>query len=219
MPAPVSLVTVHHEGAGTPSDDPRGAAGGYTYWIGATRCEHLRDVWHSYATLNFNHRSLDICLSGNRMDVAVTANDIALIRAAATDARARGYVVDAPYVRSHHDSPGSSTVCPGTHARDPLTWLAIVTACHKEAPPMPPAVDPEFFPALSIVSWCQTRDGVVGVSADGAVFAIPPAAYHGGANGKAYFAGRAAARIQPSKNPQKVYEIIATSKEPYAYPE
>lgn len=133
---PVSLVTIHHEGAGTPSDVPRGAGGGYTYWIGATQFIHLRDVWSSYATLDFNHVSLDICLSGNRMTSPVTDPDIALIHLAVNDARIRGYVVDAPQVRPHRNSPGSSTVCPGdqTMAR----WGEIVAACLAQVAPAPP---------------------------------------------------------------------------------
>ena len=80
MPAPVDLVTIHHEGAGAPTDVPRGAAGGYTYWIGVTRWTWLRDVWSNYATLNFNGVSLDICLSGDRMVYPVSDSDITLIR-------------------------------------------------------------------------------------------------------------------------------------------
>lgn len=120
----VNIVTIHHEGAGTPSDDPRGASGGYTYWIGATKFEWLRSVYTSYATLAYNHVSLDICLSGNRMDVDVTDADIALIRGAFMDCRARGEVVDQPRVQFHRDNNGLymfngslfSTVCPGDRA-------------------------------------------------------------------------------------------------------
>src|SRR6266404_1456091 len=109
---PVDLVTIHHEGAGTPTDVPRYAGGGYTYGIGASRWEHFRDVWVSYATLDFNHVSLDICLSGNRMISMVTDPDIQLIHGAFMDARQRGYVTANPTVRAHKNSPGSSTVCP-----------------------------------------------------------------------------------------------------------
>jgi hypothetical protein len=126
--APVSLVTVHHEGAGAPTADPsRYAHGGYTYGFGLGSWARLRDVWASYATLDYNGVSLDLCLSGNRMDHAVTDDDLASIRAACADARARGYVVSAPTVRAHKDSPGSGTVCPGD--RTMQRWSEVVAAC------------------------------------------------------------------------------------------
>lgn len=137
----VDLVTIHHEGAGAPSDVPRGADGGYTYWIGATRWERLRSVYTSYATLHFNHVSLDICLSGNRMDHPVTDADIALIHGAFMDAHAHGEVVDVPRVQAHRDNNGKyefrgslfSTVCPGdlTMAR----WPLAVAACRVATAP------------------------------------------------------------------------------------
>jgi hypothetical protein len=127
MPAPVALVTVHHEGAGAPSDVARGAEGGYTYWIGSTYWTHLRDVWSSYATLDLNGESVDVCLSGNRMEHAVTDADLDIIAGACADARARGYVIDDPQVRAHRDSPGSSTVCPGDLTM--AVWDRVVAAC------------------------------------------------------------------------------------------
>lgn len=138
----VDLVTIHHEGAGDPSDNPRGADGGYTYWIGTSRFERLRSVASSFATLHFNHVSLDICLSGNRMDHVVTDNDIALIHGAFMDARAHGEIVDVPRVQAHRDNNGKymfngelfSTVCPGDLAM--ARWPEIVAAC-RPAPPAP----------------------------------------------------------------------------------
>lgn len=135
MPAPVGLVTVHHEGAGAPTDSGRYAEGGYTYGIGVTYWTHFRDVWSSYATLNYNHVSLDLCLSGNRMEYPVYDKDIEIIRGAVTDARSRGYVIDAPEVRAHRNSPGSSTVCPGDHTMQ--RWADVVAACTAGGPPPP----------------------------------------------------------------------------------
>src|SRR5262245_27959858 len=136
MPLPVRLVTIHHEGAGDPPNLPRGASGGYTYWIGVTDWTWLRSVWDSYATKDFNHVSLDICLSGNRQfrdrdhpGFLVSDADIHLIEGAVRDARQRGYVVDVPQVRAHRFSPGSTTVCPGTHTLD--RWPAVEAACMK----------------------------------------------------------------------------------------
>jgi hypothetical protein len=138
---PVSLVTIHHEGAGTPSDVPRGAAGGYTYWLGLSRYTWLRPVWSSYATLDYNHVSLDVCFSGDRMVSPVTDSDIALLRSAFSDAWGRGYVVGSPLVRAHRNSPGSSTVCPGDHTM--ARWADVVAACTKTGPPAPPPLSKE----------------------------------------------------------------------------
>lgn len=230
---PVSLVTIHHEGAGTPSDVPRGAPEGYTYWIGASRWEHLRDVWESFATFHYNHVSLDICLSGNRMSSRVTDPDIRLIHGAFLDARRRGYVVAAPEVRAHRNSPGSSTVCPGdnTIAR----WGDVIHACSDLPPaprppkPQPWKVKPMYQPALVVAAVLQeSEDGpaLAGVAPDGSVFVWDAdLGYHGGANGKPYFAGKEAAQLvfpnAAEKAASKKYVIVATDdpKHRYAFPE
>lgn len=135
---PVTRITVHHEGAGNPVDWARGGEGGYSIWIGDVGGDHayvmLRSPWSSWGTLHFNHVSLDICLSGNRMVEAVTDADVATIAQAVADARARGWVVDHPEVVMHHDSEGSNTVCPGTNARTDPRHLQIVAACQAPAP-------------------------------------------------------------------------------------
>jgi hypothetical protein len=140
----VSLVTIHHEGAGAPTNTPRGARGGYTYWIGATNWTRLRSVWTSSATRNFNGRSLDICFSGNRMVHPVTHNDLNALRQVVGDARARREVTTNPLVREHRLSPGSSTACPGDQTR--RVWGQIVAACTGALPaptPPPPPPPPE----------------------------------------------------------------------------
>lgn len=134
---PVDLVTVHHEGAGAPTDTDRYSEGGYTYGIGLTRWLRFRTVASSYATLNFNHVSMDVCLSGNRMDYPVTDTDLDLMHGAFMDCYARGEVDAVPTVRAHKNSPGSSTVCPGdqTMAR----WSQVVECFRLDAPtPTPP---------------------------------------------------------------------------------
>lgn len=231
---PVSLVTIHHEGAGVPVDWARGGEGGYCLWIGDENGDHVYDVlrnpWIAWATLNFNHQSLDICLSGNRMVTQVTPADIDTIRMAVARARSLGWVVDAPYVRSHHDSPGSSTVCPGAHALDPLTWLAIVTACHKEVPAPMPAQAPDHFPPLNAVSFCAFRHptiplAAVAIDADGHVFADPPEAYmgspyddHTGKPKPYWTAGgkqRFGASVNAAPNGGTGYVLVDTAEESY----
>ena len=138
---PVSRVTIHHEGAGMPTDNvARFYSGGYSAAIGVTAWSRFRSPYTSYGTLGYNHVSVDICLSGNRMDYVVTDRDIELIRQCCADYRARGELVANPDVVFHHDSPGSSTVCPGTntYARE-----AEVKAACFPSPPKPPSPKPQ----------------------------------------------------------------------------
>lgn len=180
MPAPVALVTIHHQGGGAPTDSSGGySSGGYTYGIGASRWERFRAVWDSYATLNFNGVSVDVCLSGSRGNTTpaypVTDADIELIRGALADARARGYVVNAPTVRAHRNSPGSSTACPGDNTM--ARWADIVAACtaggSAPAPTKGGAVSAACTPS---------GGGYYVVDSVGAVFAYGDAKYRGGAN-------------------------------------
>lgn len=224
--APVSIVTIHHEGAGTPTNVARGGAMGYTYWIGPAVASRLRSVWVSWATFHFNHRSLDLCISGDRTNLRITDAEISLIRAAYTDAYARGEVVAAPLVRAHRNSPGSSTACPGnaTIAR----WNDIVAACTKPGPaPAPqPKVKPMYSPPLPIVAVLQDtphEPARAGVGPDGAVYVWDALlGYHGGANGKPYFAGKTAAQLvypdAKEKAAGKRYVIVSTDGGRYAYP-
>lgn len=77
----------------------------------------------------------------------------------------------------------------------------------------------QFNPPIPIVSWTQFRDrkgrtSVAGVNPQGAVFCMPADAYMGGANLKAYFTGRTAARIYA--NPKGAgYIIEDTARETY----
>lgn len=145
----VTLLTVHHEGAGSPSDDvQRFSSGGYCYGIGTTRWERFRAPADNWATLGFNHKDLTICLSGDRTHIPVTDNDIALIHGAFLDCLNRDEVTDAPLVRAHRNSPGSSTVCPGdqTMAR----WNDVVNACRTT--PIPPK-------ELDVLAAATNKDG------------------------------------------------------------
>lgn len=180
MPGPVSLVTIHHEGAGAPTDTPRGAEGGYTYWLGSSYWTWLRDVWSSFATWNFNHVSLDLVWSGNRMEHDVTPADIEMLRAAVKDARALGYVVNNPQVRDHHDSPGSSTVCSGTYSRE--SWNEIVVACQADGAIATPTPPPPKRGAMELQRTKSGR-GYYVVGADGGVFCYGDAKFHGSMGG------------------------------------
>ena len=167
MPSPVTLVTVHHEGGGSPttgSGCSRFAHGGYTYGIGTDGWNRFRDVWSSYATLNYNHVSLDLCLPGNRMDYVVTDHDLEVIRSACQNARELGYVVSNPTVRAHQNSPGSSTACPGTHTM--ARWNEVAAACTSAgAPPTSPPTAPQTGGApLTTVASPKGAQGRVGTA-------------------------------------------------------
>ncbi len=136
----ITRVTLHHEGAGTPTNNvQRFSEGGYSYGNGQTLWQRFRSPYVSWGTLGWNHRSVDICISGNRMVYTVTDDEVQHTREICADARARGELVDDPDVVFHHDSPGSNTVCPGfwTYNRQP----ALVAAC-KAGPDPHPLPDP-----------------------------------------------------------------------------
>lgn len=142
MPSPVSIVTIHHEGGGAPTDEPRGSDdGGYTYWIGTSRWTWLRTVWDSWATIHHNGISLDLCLSGNRMDHPVSDVELDIIRGACADGRARGYVISSPEVHPHKDF--YNTACPGTHTLN--RWAEVVAAvlAGTSGAPVPEPVPPK----------------------------------------------------------------------------
>lgn len=182
MSSAVDLVTIHHEGGGAPTDSPRGAHGGYTYWLGASYWTWLRSVWDSYATLNFNGVSVDICLSGDRhTGYPVTDKDVEMIRGICTDARSRGYLIDAPMVRDHQSSPGSSTACSGNNTRD--RWPEIVAACQKGGATVPPKQPSEMGGAMELQR-TKTGRGYYIVAADGGIFCYGDAKFFGSMGGK-----------------------------------
>lgn len=150
----VSRIKIHHEGGGSPHDDP-GVSGtkGYSIWIGPSRYTLLRPPWQDFATLNLNHVVMSCCFSGQRhAGIAgdpphpVTDQEIGLLRAAVEDARRRGWVTNSPEVSPHDNLFGSATACPGseTYAR----WPQIVNACYVNTipPPAPEDDDMEFYP-------------------------------------------------------------------------
>jgi len=184
MPSPVSLVTVHHEGAGSCTNDPsRYQHGGYTYGIGCSNFTRLRDPWSSYATLNYNHVSLDICVSGNRMEVPFTTTDVELIRQACADARGRGYVTNNPTVRAHRNSPGSSTVCPGDNVM--ALWNQVAAACTAGGQPAPgPPTPPASTGGAVELVRTPSGKGYYIVAKDGGVFCYGDAKFFGSMGGK-----------------------------------
>jgi hypothetical protein len=167
----VDLVTIHHQGGGPPTDNSSGYSyGGYSYGIGATQWERFRSPADSFATLNYNHVSLDICLSGDRhTGHTVTDSDIELIHGAFMDCFNRGEVVGSPLVRAHKNSPGSATACPGDHTMS--VWDRIVQACSNTDQPKPePPPEEEDYMDLANALNHDGRRMVFQVGADGNLY-------------------------------------------------
>ena len=74
-----------------------------------------------------------------------------------------------------------------------------------------------------VAEWFPPGGGHYQLGDDGSVYAWGAALYAGGANGKPYFAGRTAARIEAPNDQEaasgKRYVIVASSGERYAFPE
>lgn len=158
MPEPVSLVTIHHEGAGAPRDFP-GGDWPYTYWLGSTTFWDIQTPWTSWGTIGFNHVSLDICFSGQRQpgipnspSYLVTDRDMQILAAIIADARGRGFVVADPLVRAHRNSPGSNTVCPGDNTMARWSQIAEICAGQNPAPPPEP---PHWSSAMTTIATKQ----------------------------------------------------------------
>lgn len=110
---------------------------------------------------------------------------------------------------------GGHTDCPGQLIRDDRGH--ILSIAHTLLQPEE-KVRPMYTPALALEPIvaelpCPTG-GVWLLAASGAVYAFGGAPFRGGANGKDYFRGRKAARLQ--LHADGLYEIVATSDEKYA---
>jgi hypothetical protein len=233
--AAVRRVTIHHEGAGAPTDNVQRFLGAekYSIGIGQTLFRVERSPQDSFITNGQGgKRSLQVCLSGDRRFHAVTDADIEMIRQALADARGRGWVTDQPEVFFHGDTDG--TECPGTHTAERRT--AIEAACRAGAPvplEVAPVVPPMNRPPLRLPPVvADHKDPQVGgawvLAEDGAVFAFAGARFAGGANGRTWFRGEKAARIElpaagdvgllNGRQVPSVYVIVAQSGRRFALP-
>lgn len=121
----------------------------------------------------------------------------------------------APYQIKHgkHVSPGFyGAATMGIHHNH--VHVAVEKGWTFNAPPTTTMkVKPMYSPPLSIVASLEPAGGGVWLLApDGAVFAFGGAQYKGGANGKAYFAGRKAAALEASGDR---YVIVDEAGEKY----
>lgn len=98
--------------------------------------------------------------------------------------------------------------------------LAVNRGFRFEAPAPTPEVRPMYDPALAlepiVADLACPTGGVWLLARSGAVYAFGGAPYQGAANGKAYFAGRVAARLElVLDDGVPKYRIVATSGETY----
>lgn len=132
-------VTIHHEGAGAPTDRVSRflSTDKYSAGIGITRYELWRDPGESFITTGQRGHCLQICLSGNRQVHATTDTDIVLIGNCCNEAKVKGWLIDRPAVYHHGDN--GKTACPGTNTNNRRS--EIKAACQTPIPvtsPLPP---------------------------------------------------------------------------------
>lgn len=236
---PEQYAILHHEGAGRAPSDDRAAEAAYMRRLQQTmfgrgyadiaysavvmpsgRVYEGRDLrLEDAATAGVSATSLSVMWPGNHELIGPTLQQVAgtawLIRLA----RWTGRLMPDAVVHPHRWAV-PSTVCPGRHAvaAIPTIMRLVDSPSAPAAVEVRPMYDPPIPPVVASAPDPATDHGVWLLSADGAVYAIHGARYAGGANGKPYFQGRRAARIEPGPAP-KIYTIVATSGERYTYPE
>jgi hypothetical protein len=136
MSAPVSRVTIHHEGDGVPRVVNLAYAG-YSAAVFPETHSLWRPPWTSWGTYHYNHVSLDVVLTGNRMVYPVTDDELVQLGKLCDEARGMGWIVDAPDVFPHRQS--FNTACPGDLVI--ARWSDVVAAVlgHRSAPKPAPA--------------------------------------------------------------------------------
>lgn len=174
-------VTIHHEGAGAPTDRVSRFLNTdkYSAGIGITRYELWRSPESSFITTGQKGHCLQICLSGNRMVHAVSDTDILLIGNCCDEARVKGWLVDQPDVKHHGDNHKS--LCPGksTNARR----SEIKAACQIPIPvtsPLPPLEGDDDVPTgAQMMAVTPSGGGYWIVGSDGGVFSYGDAQFFG----------------------------------------
>jgi hypothetical protein len=126
------------------------------------------------------------------------------------------------------ECPGENGIELALHAQPPFTHADLAVFYPEEPMPAvrPGRHNPGFVPAAPIVdSIAAPGGGSWAVAADGSVYAFGGAPYFGGTNGKPYFAGFTAARIELPNAEESAqgrkYVVVATASEKhrYAFPE
>jgi hypothetical protein len=142
--AQTSRVIIHHEGGGAPRDQWAAIdAEPYSIEVGLTRIEVRNSPHDSFVTNGTSGPSLQVVLSGNRDQYAVTDSDLDLIGEACAVAQSRGWI-PAPAQRTcqfHGDT--AATACPGSHTRARRDAIyAVVKGTSAPAPgPTPEVVE------------------------------------------------------------------------------
>jgi hypothetical protein len=176
----VNRVTIHHEGAGSPTDNvSRYKSARYSAGIGINKYELWRDPAQSFVTKGQDRRCLQVCLSGNRDNYPVSTSDINLIDACCDEARDKGYLTDVPEVFFHNDT--MATGCPGNYTEQ--VRADITNAIRGGAAPPLPIEFPE---RTDMVGFASTPDGggYWQCGPDGGVFCFGNAGFFGSMGGK-----------------------------------
>jgi hypothetical protein len=110
-------VTIHHEGAGSPTDNvDRPLKARYSIAIGLTLYKLANPPEKSFVTNGQGGvHSLQVVFTGDRRTHPVTDRDVELYRRAIREAHARGWVTGDPEVFLHGDTDSSD--CPGAMVR------------------------------------------------------------------------------------------------------
>lgn len=174
-------VTIHHEGAGSPSNNVARFldTDKYSAGIGTTLYELRRSPADSFHTTGQGDVDcVQICLSGNRNDHVVTDNDVALIGACCNEARSRGWLTDQPEVFFHNDT--ASTACPGSHTaevRDAITHACQGT--YTVRGDVPSESEDDVPSGAQTIVATKSGGGYYVVGSDGGVFAYGDAEFYG----------------------------------------
>ena len=197
----------------------------YTFVVDHQSCEIFESRGpgkNTAATGGHNDVSHAICVMGNFQTDPVNPNLVETLANLVAYGFEQGWW-PLGFTGGHRDASGNSTACPGDHLEQVIPAVnARAVAIHA---PTTPKVAPMYDPPLPIVAVLQqtpTTPALAGVGPDGAIYAwgVP---YKGGANGKPYFAGKKAARLDfptaGEKQAGKQYVIVSTDGSRYAYPE
>jgi hypothetical protein len=178
-------VTIHHEGAGAPTDRVSRFLNTdkYSAGIGITRYELWRSPEASFITTGQKGHCIQICLSGNRMVHAVTDTDIQLIGNCCNEARVKGWLIDHPDVKHHGDNHKSA--CPGSNTNNRRSEIR--AACQAAVPmgsPLPLEGDDDVPTGAQMMAVTPPGGGYWVVGSDGGVFAYGDAGFFGSMGGK-----------------------------------
>lgn len=179
-------------------------------------CVHPRDgeilegcgIRRGAHTAGQNSTSFGICWIGNYEERVPKAQQFDATRWLIAELVRRGHLAAGAPIGGHRDT-GFATLCPGSKLHSMLDMIRRPWEAPKGVAPMhDPALDLE--PIVADLA-CPTG-GAWLLAASGAVYAFGGAPFLGAPNGKDYFRGRVAARLEAVND---AYCVVAESGEKY----